>query len=181
MLISTRLDTLGDVLHPTKDSMVTRGVASIRSPVRNLNEFQPHLLHDEFVHEVVQAFRDEYDVHEPVQSVTYDADTMNIDEIRHGMAELPSWNWAFGQTPEFTYKIGRKFPWGDVTAEIHSRHGIILSCKLTTEESTVQSSLEELGKALRDQKYGSIDCGPLNMKGQPMTDVIEWLVEEMST
>jgi lipoate-protein ligase A len=47
--------------------MVTRGVASIRSPVKNLQEFSPAVTHDKFVRAMVQAFREEYHVGEPVR------------------------------------------------------------------------------------------------------------------
>ena len=52
----------------SQDSMVTRGVASVRSPVKNLREFSPTITHDTFVKAMVQAFREEYRVKEPVCS-----------------------------------------------------------------------------------------------------------------
>jgi lipoate-protein ligase A len=86
MLLATELGTLGDVLHVTKartnsvlwrsiannarrgqDSMITRGVASVRSPVRNLCWFQPEITHEAFVAAVVRAFREEYGVDEDVR------------------------------------------------------------------------------------------------------------------
>jgi hypothetical protein len=30
---------------------------------------------------------------------------------------VQEWNWAFGQTPEFTYSVSRAFGWGDVVSE----------------------------------------------------------------
>ncbi len=47
--------------------MITRGVASIRSPVKNLQEFSPTVTHDKFVRAMVQAFREEYHVGELVR------------------------------------------------------------------------------------------------------------------
>lgn len=34
---------------------------------------------------------------------------------------IPSqtWNWAFGQTPEFTYKIEKDFSWGLLVCGLH--------------------------------------------------------------
>ena len=46
--------------------METRGVASVRSPVCNLQQHHANVTHDEFVDAVVDAFREEYDVHEEV-------------------------------------------------------------------------------------------------------------------
>ena len=47
--------------------MITRGVVSIRSHVKNLQEFSPAVTHDKFVRAMVQAFREEYHVGEPVR------------------------------------------------------------------------------------------------------------------
>ena len=48
--------------------MITRGVASVRSPVKNLQEFSPAMTHDKFVQAVVRAFREEYHIEEHVRS-----------------------------------------------------------------------------------------------------------------
>ena len=124
MLISSQLGTLGDVLHVSKvrgnwilmlhwyargtdgwsqDSMVTRGVASVRSPVKNLREFSPPITHNTFVKSMVQAFREEYRVKEPVcpchksirsanflGQVQYvqASDAANSPYIQNGIAEL---------------------------------------------------------------------------------------------
>lgn len=50
--------------------MVTRGVASVRSPVKNLQEPSPTVTHDKFVRAMVQAFREEYHIEEPVRPVS---------------------------------------------------------------------------------------------------------------
>ena len=68
--------------------MVTRGVASVRSPVRNLCWFNPDISHDAFVEAVVRAFREEYGVNEEVQEVDESEDLLSIPYIRDGMSEL---------------------------------------------------------------------------------------------
>ena len=89
--------------------MITRGVASIRSPVKNLQEFSPAVTHDRFVRAIVQAFREEYHAGEPVRptrsfhhSLTHHCslplaqvqyvqaeDATNIPYIQDSMANFP--------------------------------------------------------------------------------------------
>ncbi|KAH8988538.1 Lipoyltransferase and lipoate-protein ligase [Lactarius akahatsu] len=178
MLISSQLGTLGDALHVSKDSMVTRGVASVRSPVKNLREFSPTVTHDTFVKAMVQTFREEYHVKEPVQYVQA-SDTTDSPYIQNGIAELHDWSWAFGQTPEFTYSISRAFGWGS-TARIHSKYGVILSCSLTAEDTSDAMKLGELGRELEGQKYGFLDKKTTNNRGR-IEEVRQWLIEEMSS
>ncbi|KAI9513240.1 hypothetical protein F5148DRAFT_972105 [Russula earlei] len=178
MLISSQLSTLGDTLGVSKESMITRGVASVRSPVKNLQEFNPAVTHDKFVRAMVQAFRQEYHVEETVQYVQAE-DAINIPYIQDSMAELQDWDWAFGQTPEFTYSIGRTFGWGNVTAEIHSKRGVILSCKLTAESISDSESLEKLGGRLEGQRYGFLDEMTEYDGCERTREVRRWLIEEM--
>ena len=42
--------------------MRTKGVESVRSPVSNLQRFNPNLTHEAFVKAVVMAFRLDYDI-----------------------------------------------------------------------------------------------------------------------
>ncbi|KAI0000029.1 hypothetical protein BJV77DRAFT_939542 [Russula vinacea] len=180
MLISSQISTLGDVLHVSKETMITRGVASVRSPVTNLQEFSPAVTHDKFLQAMVRAFREEYQVEEPVQYVQAE-DATNIPYIQDSMAQFPDWDWAFGQTPEFTYSISRTFGWGNVTADIRSKHGVILSCSLTIDDTSDSEWLDSLGRKLEGQRYGFLDkvtefdgCGRTQ-------EVQHWLVEEMAS
>ncbi|KAJ7102649.1 hypothetical protein C8R43DRAFT_231611 [Mycena crocata] len=131
MLISTKLDTLGTLLRVDKETMVTAGVPSVRSPVCNLQQFSPDADHDAFVRAVVSEFRKQYGVDERIDPTQFIDETCGDQPyIQRGIAELKSWDWLYGQTPEFTYTIDKAFPWGPVSAIVRAKHGIILSCDL---------------------------------------------------
>jgi lipoate-protein ligase A len=51
--------------------MITKGVASVRSPVCNLQQFRPTLTHDAFADAVVCEFRKEYGIDGPVRTISY--------------------------------------------------------------------------------------------------------------
>ncbi|GAW06413.1 Lipoyltransferase and lipoate-protein ligase [Lentinula edodes] len=176
MLISTQLNTLGDLLHNTKDTMETKGVASVRSPVRNLQQFNRGVTHEAFVDAVVHEFSKEYGIRNvdgEVQIVS-EASCRDIEYIQNGMSELPSWEWAYGQTPEFTYTVSQAFEWGTVTAKIRSKHGIILdcACSLSVADDSVSSmsaiqpgvvdslnpQLKDIERALLNRRYGFVSA-----------------------
>jgi len=187
MLISTRLDLLGDLLRSDKATMHTKGVASVRSPVCNLRQFKPSVDHLSFVDAVVATFRKEYGIDDKIRHVEDSEDTRNVEYIRNGMAELPSWDWAYGQTPEFTHAVHHSFEWGDLVAEIHSRHGIILSCVLTLPEpieTSLARKLRAMAGRLEQQKYGFIDNSALGAdmrEDEVLRDVWRWLRTEMDS
>lgn len=49
--------------------MITRGVASVRSPVCNLQQYSSSISHDAYTDAVVQAFREEYEIDEEVRNI----------------------------------------------------------------------------------------------------------------
>lgn len=204
MLISTRLDTLGDLLRTSKETMQTKGVASVRSPVNNLQTYLSGLTHSRFVDAVIRAFKAHYDVEvdEEVQYVPEVAETLSIPEIAQGMKELPTWEWAYGQTPEFTYEIMQSFSWGHVHANIRSKHGQILECSFriapaapatipapnasedhTRTYANINQELSVLEERMKGRKYGFLGEGePLHPDlGPEVGEVVSWLNEEMSS
>ncbi|KAG5641031.1 hypothetical protein DXG03_006355 [Asterophora parasitica] len=186
MLLSSRLDTLGDLLRPTKDSMITRGVASVRSPVCNLQQYSREITHDTFTNAVVDSFRQEYGVTSSAQYIDETDELKNVEYIRNGMLELPSWDWAYGQTPEFTYTLGHDFAWGSVAAEIRSKHGIINACNLTISNALLDDSavehLTNLGRILEGKQYGFLgDLRVAQEQAGPRRDILRWIKEEIET
>ncbi|KAG8690962.1 Biotin/lipoate A/B protein ligase, partial [Ceratobasidium sp. 423] len=127
MLINAQLDRLGNLLRNTKTSLHTKGVESVRSPVANLVSFSPTVTHDLFVECVTQVFRETYypDDYWDDEVVQVESGNEFVDK---GAKELRSWEWRFGQTPEFTHDMSNSFSWGDVNVHITSKRGIITHC-----------------------------------------------------
>jgi len=166
--------------------MITKGVASVRSPVCNLQQFSSSISHETFSVAVVKAFREEYNIDEEPQVFGGDGVISSIEYIRQGMAELPSWEWAYGQTPEFVYSIKNSFAWGDVIAEIKSKHGVILSCSISHEgvdDSKIKQELIGLGQALEKKMFGFVHDAVLetNIVGAHSRDVWSWLRTVMNS
>ncbi|OBZ70124.1 Lipoate-protein ligase A [Grifola frondosa] len=182
---NTCQDMLGDLLRTNKDTMETKGVASVRSPVLNLQKQYPNISHSSFVDAMITAFCGEYDVDEQVHIIHENDETINIPYIHKGMTELPSWDWAYGQTPEFLYSIQHSFIWGKLAAEIHSKHGIILACSLTIPQGADASlgrRLQEFVARLEGQRYGLVDENVLIRESgvdDQVKEVWEWLKSEM--
>lgn len=136
--------------------MITKGVASVRSPVCNLQQFSSSISHETFSVAVVKAFREEYNIDEEVR-LLFVRDTLLNRCYSHRSSEgmvsyqvssisakawlnfqcvssawimshtvkcsifRQSWEWAYGQTPEFVYSIKNSFAWGDVVSAIQTQ------------------------------------------------------------
>ncbi|KAI0082522.1 Lipoyltransferase and lipoate-protein ligase [Panus rudis PR-1116 ss-1] len=181
MLISTRLDMLSDLLRVKKDTMETKGVTSVRSPVRNLQQYTPGITHEGFVFAIIRSFQQAYGITDPINFIDEDEVALGVQHIRQSIEELQSWDWAFGQTPEFTYTVSQAFSWATITARILSKHGIILDCPFTLADSTVVdlSSLQVLSENLKGQKYAFLsetpDIKALLASDDRVQEVWRWL------
>jgi lipoate---protein ligase len=53
--------------------MITKGVASVRSPVCNLQQFNCEITHDSFTNAIVREFKNEYGIDTPVRMLKFDS------------------------------------------------------------------------------------------------------------
>lgn len=60
--------------------MTTKGVASVRSPVCNLQQFNQDISHETFSNAVVRAFQDEYNNDQEVRDLGQQLNTASAHE-----------------------------------------------------------------------------------------------------
>ncbi|PPQ71362.1 hypothetical protein CVT24_011748 [Panaeolus cyanescens] len=161
MLINSRLETLGGILRPEKLNILTKGVESVRSPVCNLIQYAPHLNHQAFTDAVVESFKSNYGLTPSIQTV-HEEDGASVKYIQNGIKELQSWEWKYGQSPEFTQRLEKTFSWGTTVADIKCRHGIIEEVRLNVIGGQppipqTETALQFISHNFKGQKYGFID------------------------
>ncbi|KAL9938420.1 hypothetical protein V8E36_003043 [Tilletia maclaganii] len=120
LLLDANLSQLGSSLRNARgDALQSKGVASVRATVANLVDAFPEargrLTHDRVAEAVVAEFGRTYDQDNSYSSTTPLTashvgeewlDCLGPDSIlRESFAELQSWDWLFGQTPEFTHEL----------------------------------------------------------------------------
>lgn len=115
MLISSDLSQLGRNLHSDSPNIETKGVESFRSPVTTLNRYLPpgraELDHDDFVDAVVAEMEKVYASPEkPATMTVIDEQEVTESKVWSGVQELKSWDWTYGQSPEFTNVLDLKTP-----------------------------------------------------------------------
>ncbi|GAA5933360.1 hypothetical protein JCM3775_000666 [Rhodotorula graminis] len=186
MLIDAQLGNLRGVLGSNKDSMVTKGVASVPSPVRNLSESSGEVDHERFVEAVAEQFARKYGVSNEVQRI--DEGELDTNEyVRDVVDGLKSWDWQYGQTPEFTHEISGSFPFGNMTLSINSRHGLISSASLSHPPRPLEwwRAATELCRLLEGDRYESVErtreaaARLRGDEGDKVRQLLEWLRGEM--
>ncbi|KIY51652.1 Lipoyltransferase and lipoate-protein ligase [Fistulina hepatica ATCC 64428] len=186
MLIAMELGSIGKFLRPeNKDSMITKGVASVRSPVGNLQRFNASASHEAFCRSMVSAFLNEYRMEDEPQFIHQSSEYTNLEAIARSMSELKSWDWTYGQTPEFSYAVSRVFPGGVITATVRSKRGVIEDCKISLEGQITEynEALSDLGHSLEGERFGFTSPRFLSASHpeyqDQLVDVHRWLVDDV--
>ncbi|SCZ91813.1 BZ3500_MvSof-1268-A1-R1_Chr5-3g08153 [Microbotryum saponariae] len=181
MLIDAKLKDLKGLLENSRDTLVTKGVASVPSPVKNLREFSATIDHASFVRAVTKEFGKSHGdegikIHEVDES-----EVERNDYARGVIDELQSWDWKYGQTPEFTHDVSGEFPFGPLAYHITSRHALITSCTITTSPSNADyyRAAQTVREIVQDLRYGSLDGVegkiPQGLKGKRVEELLKWL------
>lgn len=65
---------------------------------------------------------------------------------------------------------------------MRSKHGVIISCSLTVEDTSELERLERLGRGLEGQRYGFLDSTVMGYDGVGRAqEVWQWLIEAMAS
>ncbi len=126
MLFDTDLTVLGNALKVSQDKIASKGVKSVRSRVTNIVEhleekitvedFKELLLNHMFKGMAIQEYK------------LTEEDYANINKLME--ERYNTWEWNFGESPEFNIEKSKRFPAGKVETKIDVEDGIIKSMKI---------------------------------------------------
>ncbi|GFZ46240.1 hypothetical protein JCM24511_04487 [Saitozyma sp. JCM 24511] len=172
MLISSSLSELGRSLKSSSPGIETKGIASFPSPVTTLNAYRPSsrphpIKHDDFTDAVIHEFGRVYaGKNKPMQTIEIDEGRVKEAKVWDGVRELKSWEWTFGQTPEFSNDFEGDLSFGKVSVSLTSRHALLTSITFhlspaftfsTADTQTHQSFLDALALSLVGRRYETLD------------------------
>ncbi|MBW0481686.1 hypothetical protein O181_021401 [Austropuccinia psidii MF-1] len=131
MLINSDLAQLRGALRPSKkfDIVDSKAVGSVKSPVTSLSgTANASVNHEQFVKHVCKAFIQHY-----YPSINYfprpnaigESELVNNEFIQTGYQELKSWQWIFGQTPQFSSSIKLQIDQVSIPVTVNYKNGMI--------------------------------------------------------
>jgi lipoate-protein ligase A len=128
LLFDSKLETLSKALNVKRDKIESKGIKSVESRVTNIKsyvkedadvlEFKNLLLTNifEYFNEPIETFELSQEDRENIQKM--------VDE-RYG-----TWEWNYGRSPKFNYKVYKRFAGGCVEARLQVENGLIDNCKI---------------------------------------------------
>ncbi|CAG8455582.1 22783_t:CDS:2 [Dentiscutata erythropus] len=153
MLIDTDLSQIGRYLE-IKKNLVSKGVESVLSPVTKLRNYSLTVNHESFCNAVLQEFSVHYRdaTNSYIQPIIVNEELLSkIPKTLEYHDELKSWNWTFGQTPDFSIEFEKTFSWGHV-----SKNGLISAITLSPSTIKYENLIGALEDSLEGIKYDPI-------------------------
>ena len=121
LLFDVDFDAMSAVLTPPQAKIEAKGVASVRARVANLSEFLPSLNRETFRLALESELLRRFERKEPLPIPgNWIREAERIADERYR-----TWEWTFGESPDFTFERTRRFPCGTVTASLDVHSGII--------------------------------------------------------
>lgn len=140
LLIHADMQKMPRYLNPSKAKMAAKGVASVRSRVTNLKDYNPDLTIDAAKQGMKKAFSHVYGQEVNTLSIP----KTSVDSILHDAGKMSDWNWLYGTPLPCTFSCQEKFDWGEISFNLQVSSGIIQECKVFTDSMdwTISATLE---------------------------------------
>ncbi|KJF89456.1 lipoate--protein ligase [Photobacterium leiognathi] len=153
LLLNADLTRLANYLNPDKKKLEAKGITSVRSRVINLSDINPNIHHDNVCEAIKEAFFAHYGESVEVEYIS----TENLPDMP-GFSEKyqnqSSWEWNFGNTPQFMHSMDERFAWGGVELHLDVKKGQIIAIKTFT-DSLDPAPIELLEAALLNIEYNA--------------------------
>ncbi len=151
ILMSADLTKLSQYLTPHPKKIQSKGRASVRARVINLNELSSEIRHETFVPPLIEAFCKEYGS-VAVPEILNAENLSKLPGLLERFEELSSWEWRFGHAPQFQQQLSEYLNWGFVDVFMDIEHARFTRVEIYS-DSLFPSLIEALQLSLRGAAY----------------------------
>lgn len=180
ILISSNIDNLVAYLQVSDDKIKSKGIESVRSRVVNLTEMNPNIAIEKFMEAFIQEFEKEYGECEACIS-TGDLDQNAINVLYE---KYSSWEWRYGEAPDFDITLSNRFGWGGVDINFIMEKGTIKETVIYSDTMDAEY-IQEISKLFTGATLNGevlakcvISHEVDGTREQMRNDLVQWLSEK---
>ena len=128
LLFDTALEVLSQALNVKPDKYESKGVKSVRSRVTNIRDYLTEDVDIDVFRSLLLKYIFEMEGLTPeVYKLTED-ELKAIDKLYN--EKYSTWEWNYGESPNFNYKNYKKFPFGSIEVRFDVHNGVIKASKI---------------------------------------------------
>lgn len=131
IMVDVNLDMLTKVLKPSFLKLNSKAIDSVRSRVVNLSQINNKITTQKIEKALINSFIEIFEKSEPLKFVNKDNYYAPL------FKEINKDNWIYGESPEFSITIEKKFSFGNVALSTNIENGRIKKIKIQTDSLIV--------------------------------------------
>ncbi len=178
LLVSANLSKLTRYLQVSPEKMQSKGVKSVESRVTNLQEYNPGVTIDEMAKAFQQAFHENYGGDLQEQSIE---EAIDMEKAQKLYEKYSSWEWRYGESPEFDLELEHRFTWGGVEFGLKLEQGRVNNVVVYS-DSLDESFIDSLPGYLQGCVFDShllakrlLDLPLVGERKNMADDIAQWL------
>lgn len=178
LLVNSDIKRLSSYLKVSKEKIQSKGIDSVKSRVVNLIDIKP----DISIEKIASALRATlYNLYDVDREVTIEGAEVLDSKL---YKKFSSWDWIYGETPEFDITLEKRFSWGGVEIGLKLDGAYIKEAKVYSDSMNylVMDKIGEALKGLPFSKESIIDAlDGLNVgleEGGIIPDLKRWILEK---
>lgn len=181
LLFNVEFSALANALKVSKDKIESKGVKSVRARVTNI---LPHLKEPITVNEFAEKILGYMKKHNP-NMTEYHFSEEEIEKIKERAEYKRSWEWNYGESPEYNISRSHRFPKGKIEIFANVINSKITSIKFYGDFFGKNEELTDIENLLVDVKYTpedvkkSLENVEINnyFAGFTLDEIVEAIVE----
>ncbi|WP_455679871.1 lipoate--protein ligase [Streptococcus sp.] len=127
LLFDVDMTVLGNALQVSKDKIESKGVKSVRARVTNiLDELPEKITVQEFSDRLLDKMKESYP--DMTEYVLSDEELTEIEKLAD--EQFGTWDWTYGQSPDYTIKRSVRYPAGKLTSYVKVEKSVITGLKI---------------------------------------------------
>jgi lipoate-protein ligase A len=135
LLVSSDMKKLGKYLQVSKEKIASKGIESVEARVANLSSLEPSIDVDGLISSLEKSFETVYGGR-ITERATADKELAAMDKLYE---KYSSWDWRYGETPNFEINLYNRFRWGDLDINLNLKEGSI--CEAAVFSDSIDSGL----------------------------------------
>lgn len=128
LLFDTALDVLSGALNVKPDKYESKGVKSVRSRVTNIRDYLTEDVEIDVFRNLLLKYIFEMEGLTPEVYKLTDEELSAVDKLYK--EKYSTWEWNYGESPNFNYKNYKKFPFGSIEVRFDVHNGLIKESKI---------------------------------------------------
>ena len=152
ILLSADMNKLTRYLQVSPEKIQAKGIDSIRSRVVNLSEINPSLTVEKMIQNLLSSFEKIYGS----DFVLYQDAGILPEEIQPYYEKQSSWEWRYGEAPQFDMELSRIFSWGSIDICLKVTNAKIDQARVYS-DAMDESLIQTIGEILKGCKLHAKD------------------------